>query len=47
VFAYDAMEKCTAVKLTLVSEKDPDKADIRVVDPRIVEQIQKDFAGYR
>jgi len=37
----------TAVKLTLVSEKDPDKADIRVVDPRIVEQIQKDFAGYR
>jgi len=47
VFAYDALEKCTAVKLTLVSEKDPDKADIRVVDPRIVEQIQKDFAGYR
>ena len=43
----DALDKCTAVKLTLVSEKDPEKPDTRVVDPRIVEQIQKDFAGYR
>jgi hypothetical protein len=47
VFPPDAIgPQCTSVKLTLVSEKDP-KPDTRVVDPKIVEQIQKDLAGYR
>jgi S1-C subfamily serine protease len=48
VFAPDAIgPQCPDVTLTLFSEKDPAKGDTRVVDPRIVEQIQKDFASYR
>jgi len=31
----------------LFSEKEPDKADSRVVDPKIVQQIWDDFASYR
>ena len=38
---------CGAVKLTLFSDKAPDKGDPRVIDPKIVEQIWKDFAPYR
>jgi hypothetical protein len=38
---------CGAVKLVLYSEKEPAKADTRVVDPRVVEQIWKDFEPYR
>ena len=38
---------CGAVKLVLYSEKEPEKADTRVVDPRVLEQIWQDFAPYR
>jgi S1-C subfamily serine protease len=39
--------QCANVKLTLYSEKEPDKADTRPVDPKLVEQIWQDFAPYR
>jgi hypothetical protein len=38
---------CGTVKLVLYSEKEPAKADTRVVDPKIVQQIWDDFAPYR
>jgi S1-C subfamily serine protease len=38
---------CGPVTLTLFSDKDPAKGDIRVVDPKIIEQIWQDFAPYR
>lgn len=38
---------CGSVKLVLFSEKEPDKGDTRVVDPKIVQQIWDDFASYR
>jgi len=48
VFAPDAIgPQCETVKLTLFSEKDPEKGDTRIVDPRIVEQIRLDFTSYR
>ena len=48
VFAPDALTpQCGTVKLVLYSEKEPDKADTRVVDPRVIEQIWQDFAPYR
>ena len=39
--------QCASVKLTLYSEKEPDKADTRVVDPKLVQQVWQDFAPYR
>ena len=39
--------QCASVKLTLYSEKEPDKADSRVVDPKLIQQIWSDFAPYR
>ena len=39
--------QCATVKLVLYSEKEPEKADTRVVDPKVVEQIWQDFAPYR
>ena len=38
---------CGTVKLTLFSDKAPAKGDVRVVDPKIVQQIWDDFAAYR
>jgi hypothetical protein len=38
---------CASVKLMLYSEKEPNKADTRVVDPKIIQQIWDDFAPYR
>jgi S1-C subfamily serine protease len=38
---------CGTVKLTLFSDKDPDKGDTRVIDPKILQQIWQDFAPYR
>lgn len=38
---------CGTVKLTLFSEKTPDKSDPRVVDAKVVQQIWDDFAPYR
>ena len=39
--------QCGTVKLVLYSEKEPQKADSRVVDPKVVQQIWDDFAAYR
>ena len=45
VFDPDALgTRCTSVKLVLSSEKAPEKEETRVVDPKIVERISKDFA---
>lgn len=38
---------CAGVKLVLYSEKEPEKADPRVVDPKVVQQIWQDFAPLR
>ncbi len=38
---------CGTVKLVLYSEKEPDKADSRLVDPKVIEQIWQDFTPYR
>src|SRR4029450_13726536 len=48
VFDHAAIgPQCGTVKLVLYSEKEPDKADSRVVDPKVVEQIWQDFAPFR
>ena len=36
--------QCGTVKLTVYSEKEPDKGDTRVVDPKVLQQITRDFA---
>lgn len=38
---------CDSVKLMVYSEKEPQKADTRIVNARIVDQIWQDFAAYR
>jgi hypothetical protein len=38
---------CKSVKLVLSSEKEPQKQDTRIVDPRVIDQIWQDFAPYR
>ena len=38
---------CGSVKLVLYSEKEPTKADTRLVDPKLIQQIWEDFAPYR
>jgi hypothetical protein len=38
---------CESVKLVLYSEKEPDKGDTRLIDPKVVQQIWRDFASYR
>jgi S1-C subfamily serine protease len=39
--------QCASVTLVLYSEKEPGKADTRVIDPKVVQQIWDDFAPYR
>jgi S1-C subfamily serine protease len=39
--------QCGTVKLTLYSDKDQEKGDTRVVEPRVIEQIWQDFEPYR
>jgi S1-C subfamily serine protease len=39
--------QCGSVKLVLFSEKEPEKADGRLVDPNLVQQIWQDFEPYR
>jgi hypothetical protein len=34
---------CSTVTLVLYSEKEPAKADTRVIDPKILQQIWRDF----
>jgi hypothetical protein len=38
---------CGDVKLVMYSDKAPEKGDIRLVDPKVIEQIWQDFAAYR
>ena len=38
---------CGTVKLVLYSEKEPERGDTRVVDPKMIEQIWKDYEPYR
>ncbi len=38
---------CGSIKLVVYSEKDPDKADSRTVEPKVVQQIWQDFAPLR
>jgi hypothetical protein len=38
---------CASVKLVLYSEKEPQKGDTRVVDPKVLQQVWQDFAPYR
>ena len=38
---------CSSVKLLVYPQKEPDKADTRVVDPKLIQQIWSDFAPYR
>ena len=35
--------QCSAVKLTIYSESQPDKGDTRVVDQKVLEQVTRDF----
>jgi S1-C subfamily serine protease len=39
--------QCGSVKLVLYSEKEPEKGDTREVDPKVLQQIWRDFAPYR
>jgi len=39
--------QCGSVRLVLYSEKEPEKGESRVVEPRVVEQIWQDFDPYR
>jgi S1-C subfamily serine protease len=48
VFDSDALgPQCGTVKLVLYAEKEPEKGDTRVVEPKIVRQIWEDFTPYR
>lgn len=48
VFAPDALgPQCGSVKVVLYSEKEPERGDTRVVDPKVLDQIWEDFAPYR
>ena len=38
---------CATVKVTLFSDKEPEKGDTRVIDPKILQQIWQDFAPFR
>lgn len=35
--------ECSAVKLVLFSDKDPEKGDPRVIDPKVMQQVAQDF----
>ena len=37
--------QCGTVKLTVYTENEPDKGDTRVVDPKVLQQIARDFAA--
>lgn len=39
--------ECGAVKLSLFSQKDPEKGDTRVVEEKVIRQVWEDFAPYR
>jgi S1-C subfamily serine protease len=39
--------QCGSVKLVLYSEKEPEKGDTRMIDPKVLQQIWQDFTPYR
>jgi S1-C subfamily serine protease len=39
--------QCGGVKLTLYSEKEPEKGETKIIDPGVIQRIWEDFAGYR
>ena len=39
--------QCGTARLVLYSEKEPEKGDTRVVDPKVLQQIWQDFTEYR
>jgi hypothetical protein len=48
LYAFDPAAlgpRCSAVKLTVYSEEEPDKGDTRVVDQKVLDQITRDFAS--
>jgi hypothetical protein len=48
VFDPDALTPtCGSVQFVLYSEKEPDKGDTRVVDPKLIQQVWQDFTPYR
>jgi len=50
LYAFDPgalAPSCGTVKLTFYSEKEPEKADAKVVDAKLLQQIWDDFAPYR
>jgi S1-C subfamily serine protease len=50
LYAFDPAAlgpQCSSVRLALYSEKEPEKEDSRLIEPRIVQQIWQDFAPYR
>jgi hypothetical protein len=48
VYAPDAIGPgCGTARVTLISEKTPEKPDTRPIDPKILRQIEQDFARYR
>jgi S1-C subfamily serine protease len=38
---------CKGVKLVLYSDKEPEKGDARIVDPKLMQQIWQDFESFR
>ena len=50
LYVFDPAEfgpSCASVRLILYSQKEPEKADTRAVDGKVVQQIWQDFAPYR
>ncbi len=48
VFEPDALSpRCSAVKLVIFSDKDVDKGETLVVDPKVSERVRQDFALYQ
>jgi hypothetical protein len=47
VFEPNAFASCASVKFVVYSEKNPDRPETGVVDPRIVRQIADDFELYK
>lgn len=47
-YAHDAIgPHCGTVSLALFTEKDPEKPDVRILSPKLVQKVWDDFASYR
>jgi S1-C subfamily serine protease len=50
LYVFDAAAlgpSCANVRLVVYSEKEPEKADAAIVDPKVIQQIWQDFAPFR